>query len=300
MGEIAVAHGTGTGLTHRSVSQVSSFAQCGEAYRLSRVAKVPSKPAAWFPHGTAYHAVIEEYENTGRTLTKQALADRFIDVYQDAIAKMREEWPEEHDWITGGRKSGFKDIEDREAIGVWQVLDYVDFAEAHKNVWRILPLGDGKVATEVEFRIDFGGVECYGFIDQIRQYPDGSLEVADLKTGTSTPGSSMQLGVYAHVVQQNTGILPVSGVFVKAGRPATPKVGIVKPTRDVSHLLHRWEKPLLDSIFRDMDRAEKAGIYLPNPQDGCDRVCTVSEYCRVKGYGSAPATFATITTRAVV
>ena len=296
-------HGTGTGLAHRSVSQVSSFAQCGEAYRLSRVAKVPQRPAAWFPHGTAYHAVIEEYENTGRTLTKQALADRFINLYQEAIAKMREQWPDENDWITGGRKKGFRDIEDREAIGVWQVLDYVDFAKAHEDQWRILPLGDGKIATEVEFHIDFGGVDCFGFIDQIRQYPDGSLEVADLKTGTSTPGSAMQLAVYAYVVQQNTGILPVSGVFVKAGRPATAaKPTVVKPatpTWDIQHRLHGWDKSLLDSIFSDMDRAEKAGIFLPNPQDGCERTCTVSEYCRIKGWGSSPARFATITTRAV-
>lgn len=65
--------GTGTGSRHRSVSQVSSYAQCGEAYRLSRVAMAPSKPAAWFPHGTAYHAVIEEYENSHRQISNPAL-----------------------------------------------------------------------------------------------------------------------------------------------------------------------------------------------------------------------------------
>ena len=290
-----IEHGTGAGYSHRSVSQVSSFAQCGEAYRLSRVAQAPSRPAAWFSHGTAYHAVIEEYENSHRNLSKQALADRFIDLYQEEITKLRERWPEESDWMTGGNKKGFKDIEDREGIGVWQVLDYVDFAEAHKDVWRILPMGD-KVATEVEFRIQFGGVECFGFIDQIRQYADGSLEVADLKTGTSTPGSSMQLGVYAKVCEANTGILPSTGVFIKAGRPATPKVA-VKPTKDIRHSVDGWSNELLTSIFTDMDRAEKAGIFLPNPQDGCERTCGVSEFCRVKGWGTSPVTFAHITTR---
>lgn len=291
-----IEFGTGAGYAHRSVSQVSSYAQCAEAYRLSRVAVAPSRPAAWFSHGTAYHAVIEEYENTFRTLSKPALAARFTELYAQDIAKLREKWPEEKDWMTGGRKKGFKDIEDREVIGVWQVHDYVDFAEANKHRWRILPLGNGKIATEVEFHHNFAGVDCYGFIDQIRQYADGSLEVADLKTGTSTPGSSMQLGVYALVTLANTGILPTSGVFVKAGRPATANVG-PKPTSDVQHFLHDWTQELLDSMFLDMDRAEKAGIYLPNPQDGCERTCGVSEYCRIKGYGSSPARFATITTR---
>ena len=273
---------TGTGYGHRSVSQASSFAQCGEAYRLSRVARAPSKPAAWFPHGTAYHAVIEEYENSLRTLTVPALLDKFSQEFLSEIAKMREQWPNESDWITGGRKKGFQDIKDREVIGRWQVEDYVQFADAHKAAWRILPLETGKVATEVEFDMDFGGVKVIGFIDQIRQYADGSLEVADLKTGTSTPGSPMQLAVYKEVVYANTGIMPVSGVFVKAGRPATPRVD-VRPTKDVQHFLHTWDKALLDSIFYDMDRAEKQGIFLPNPQDGCERVCTVSEHCRIKG-----------------
>lgn len=274
--------GTGAGYAHRSVSQASSYAQCGEAYRLSRVALAPSKPAAWFVHGTAYHSVIEEYENSLRSISVPTLEDLFKAEYQAEIAKMRERWPDESDWITGGRKKGFQDIADREAIGLWQVRDYVDFAEAHKRAWRILPLDGGKVATEVRFDMDFGGVKVIGFIDQIRQYADGTLEVADLKTGTSTPGSAMQLAVYREVVFANTGILPISGVFVKAGRPATPRAD-VRPTKDVQHFLHSWDKSLLDSIFSDMDRAEKQGIYLPNPQDGCERTCTVSEFCRIKG-----------------
>ena len=107
----------GSGVGHRSVSQVSSYAQCAEAYRLSRVARVPSKPAAWFTHGTAYHFTIEEYENSGRTLSRAVLESLFVDMYQGEIAKTKEQWPEESDWLTGGAKKGFKDIEDREAIG---------------------------------------------------------------------------------------------------------------------------------------------------------------------------------------
>lgn len=286
--------GTGTGYGHRSVSQVSSYAQCGEAYRLSRVALAPSKPAAWFPHGTAYHSTIEEYENSHRTTSPKALGDLFTTEYRAEIAKMRERWPDEVDWITGGRKKGFKDIEDREAIGLWQVHDYIQFADAHKNAWRILPLDGGKVATEVRFDLMFGDVRVVGFIDQIRQYADGTLEVADLKTGTSTPGSPMQLAVYREVVYANTGILPTSGVFVKAGRPATASAP-TRPTKDVQHHLDGWDKSLLDSIFTDMDRAEKQGIFLPNPQDGCHRTCTVSTHCRIKGWDR---TYDNITTRA--
>jgi hypothetical protein len=284
----------GTGYGHRSVSQVSSYAQCAEAYRLSRVAQAPSKPAAWFNHGTAYHFAIEEYENSGRKLSKELLTSLFSDMYREEINKLKERWPEERDWLTGGTKKGFKDIEDREVVGVWQVHDYVDFAEAHQDVWRILPMGDG-YATEVRFDIELGGVKVMGFIDQIRQYRDGSIEPADLKTGSREPASSMQLGVYAEAIERNMGVRPATGVFVKAGRPATAKVAD-KPTKDIKWTLDDWTPELLGSMFKAMDRMEKQGLYLPNPQDGCERTCTVAEHCRVKGWGDR-ATFATINTR---
>lgn len=287
----------GSGYGHRSVSQVSSFAQCGEAYRLSRVAKAPARPAAWFNHGTAYHFAIEEWENSGRTLSNSVLESLFTDLYREEIAKSKERWPDEKDWLTGGNKKGFKDIEDREAMGVWQVHDYVEFAEYHADTWRILPLEGGTYATELKFDIVLDGVNVTGFIDQIREYRDGSLEPADLKTGTREPASTMQLGVYAQAILQNTGQLPATGVFVKAGRPATAKVA-EKPTKDSKWTVDQWTPELLGSMFKTMDRADKLGLFLPNPQDGCERTCTVAENCRVKGWGENKATFATITTRA--
>jgi putative RecB family exonuclease len=286
----------GTGLAHRSVSQVSSFAQCAEAYRLSRVAQVPSRPAAWFTHGTAYHFAIEEYENSRRKLSKELLTSLFTDLYREEIAKTKERWPDEKDWLTGGNKKAWKDVEDREAIGVWQVHDYVDFAEATKDEWRILPIGGGQIATEVKFTIVLGGVAVNGYIDQIREFRTGELEVADLKTGSREPASTMQLGVYALVTQQNTGKLPATGVFVKAGRPATAKVD-AKPTKDIRRTLDEWTPEFLGSMFKDMNRMDQMGVFLPNPQDGCERTCTVAEYCRVKGWGDR-ATFAEIRTRA--
>jgi RecB family exonuclease len=157
-------------------------------------------------------------------------------------------------------------------------------------------MGDGKIATEVRFETVLGGVNVVGFIDQIRQYRDGSLAVADLKTGSSIPGSTMQLGVYAHVAEEQTGVRPEVGMFIKAGRPATARMP-EKPTRDIPHQLGDWTPELLGDMFKNMDRMDKLGLFLPNPQDGCERTCTVSEHCRIKGYGPGVAEFATIRTR---
>ena len=275
---------------------MTSFAQCAEAFRLSRVAKAPSRPAAWFPHGTAYHHAIEEYELSGRRHSKELLELLFIDHYRNEIAKLKEQHPEESDWMTGGRKKGWNDVEDREKIGVWQVHDYVDFAEATKDLWRIHRLSNGDYACEVKFDIKLGNVNATGFIDQLREYPDGSLAPADLKTGTKKPASTMQLGVYAEAVEQLFGVRPQIGMFVKAGRPET-KAKPAEHTADQMHSLEEWTTPFLTELFTAMDRMDKQGLFLPNPQEGCERTCGVAEFCRIKGWGETRKELASINSR---
>jgi hypothetical protein len=46
---------------HRSYSQLHSWLECGMAYRLERIDKVPCRPGVWLPAGTAVHRCIEEY-----------------------------------------------------------------------------------------------------------------------------------------------------------------------------------------------------------------------------------------------
>ena len=257
---------------------------------------MPARPAAWFPHGTAYHFAIEEWENSRRALSKAALESLFRDMYQGGIAKLKEQWPEESDWLTGGNKKGNKDIEDREELGVWQVNDYVDFAEAHKDEWRIFPMPGGALATEVPFTITINGVVANGFIDQIREYRTGEIRPADLKSGSRDPGSTFQLGVYGQVIYENTGTRPDVGIFTKAGRPATAKVA-EKPTKDVLWGLQDWTPELMGSMFKTMDTMDKLGLFLPNPQEGCERTCTVAAHCRIKGWAEDRPTFATIVAR---
>jgi hypothetical protein len=43
----------------RSHSQLHSWLQCGKAYELERIRRVPRKPGLWLPAGTACHLSIE-------------------------------------------------------------------------------------------------------------------------------------------------------------------------------------------------------------------------------------------------
>ena len=45
----------------RSHSQLSAYLECGREYQLGRVLRLPRRPGAWFPGGTAVHATIERF-----------------------------------------------------------------------------------------------------------------------------------------------------------------------------------------------------------------------------------------------
>lgn len=237
--------------------------------------------------GIAAHEAIEYWEKSARQATDQDV----LNTYQIQYEKMRDEklaqFPEEGQWMTGGFKKGFKDLEDRQAVGAWQVADYMRHARENDAVWRVL-------YSEVEFLIDFGGVVVKGFIDQVRQYVDGRIEAVDLKTGGTAPESPIQLATYSVAIEQTMGISrPTTGQIVHLGRPATAR-GKEKPTKDVEQDLTHWTKDRLDVLYRDMDYSESQGIYLPNPVDGCTKTCGVAQFCRVRGHHESQQQFATI------
>lgn len=202
-----------------------------------------------------------------------------------------ERWPDWDAWMTGGRKDGLLDMQDRRVIGAFQVEEYIKYAEENAANWRVL-------ASEVEFTLDLGGIEVYGLLDQVRQHADGSLEVADPKSGTSNPGSAFQLGVYALAVEENMGLRPNKACFIKLARPATTRAK-AKPTTEIHHDLEPWTRELLTRLFRDFDKAERQGIYLPNATEDCHRTCGVAQWCRnpSKGHPESAAQFATIMRR---
>lgn len=261
----------------RSVSQYTSFAQCGEAVRLQKIAKAPSRPACWFLQGSASHHAIETYENSGRAATPAEAAKVFEDYYDAAVAAGLIEWPDWDAWMTGGRKKSEQDMLDRRVLGAHQVREYIRYAEENAANWRI-------VASEVKFEIEINGVDVLGYIDQIAQWADGSIEVRDLKGGSTIPGSAFQLGVYGLAAEEYMGVKPAKASFIKLARM---KSGNTKerPTTELTHDLEPWTRELIGQMFRDFDRAERQGLYLPNPQDGCERTCGVAQFCTIPGKG---------------
>lgn len=276
----------------RSVSQLTSYTQCGEAYRLSRVARAPERPTAWSIHGSAFHQGIEEWELSDRQLSVEAVKDAAWQYYDTHIAEALEANPDYSVWLTGGNKKGETDIADRRVVVGEQIDLYINYAEAYSDEWRIWNVGPKGKACELEFTVEFGGVQVLGYIDQIREYRDGRIVPVDLKTGSKEPGSSVQLGVYARAVESIMGILPQSGAFFF---PRKKRDGTLKG--DIWHDLSVWTPELLAEEFASFDYAERSQIYNANPSDFC-RVCSQQDNCKIKGIPGVKEQYLGITKRA--
>lgn len=218
------------------------------------------------------------FEKMRRTYTAAQITAITEKHYTDEVNKLREKWPDEEAWMTGGFKKGWRDIEDRLAQVTWQVNDYLRLAKETEEEWRV-------IATELEFTINLGGVEVYGFIDQVRKYRDGRIIPVDLKTGSNEPGNApIQLGTYALAIEQIMNVpRPTEGIILKLGRPATAR-GKEKPSKEIPFNLAHWTPERLGALYSQMDTAERLGIYLPNPTADCHRTCGVAQYCAVKGH----------------
>lgn len=253
----------------RSVSQLTGFTRCSEAFRLQRFVKdLPVRPAAWLAVGSAMHTAYEFWENMGRV---GKLVDIFYTDYNVEIEALKRKQPDLAWWMKRPNvKTVEKDIELYRGIGVQQAEAY----QVHclNSKWRVLRDDDDNPMIEVPFSIDLGGVEVIGKIDSIIEWPDGRLSIRDLKTGNKGDVSDdRQLGVYREAARQQLGIDLIWGEywFLKdgTGRPVD---------------LRRYTTTYLTDLFKAVDQAINEKLFLPNPGKHC-QLCDRRPWCREKG-----------------
>jgi RecB family exonuclease len=183
---------------------------------------------------------------------------------------MQKAEPDLDRWRTGTPKTkGGVDATRRRQRGAEQVAAYIGYRRG--DPFEIWESPDGP-AVELEFRVELGGVEVLGYIDQVLEAPDGSLRVRDIKTGTKLPESAFQLGVYAEAVEQMYGVRPAFGDFFMCKNNAPTSAFDLRAY--TTERLGRW--------FARLDRAVSVGAFIPNPGDAC-RTCGVARFCDAVG-----------------
>lgn len=263
-----------TDLPLRSVSQLNQYVRCPQAYKLGRIDKVWSRPAAWLPQGTAFHAVAEEFERrmwAGKPMTLEEAKDMFSEQYSIGIETLTDLTPNFDWWFWSGPYNGERDVERRYEIGLEQVRKFY--------LWRISPgqevwvTPDGKPAIELDFAIELDGIIVRGFIDAV-VVVDGELRVRDYKTGNS-PGDDFQLGVYSVAIEAMYGVKPPAGDYFMVGKKgANPRIS---GPYDLSH----WTRDVVAQRFAEVEERIQAGDFTPDPEPGKCGFCDVNYHCPV-------------------
>ena len=178
------------------------------------------------------------------------------------------------DWRVGGRES--KANPDKENK-VWWDTNGLDMFEKFvqsftNNNWKVWIAPDGTPGIELGFDLMFGKVRIKAYADLVLENEDGSLTVVDLKTGSYTPDSAMQLGVYASCIEMQYGIRPAYGAYYKA------RSAVLEPSPG----LDLWSIEVLTELFAQFERGIQAEIFLPNLNMMCGS-CGVKEYCYAYG-----------------
>ena len=159
--------------TSLSPSKVSSFTDCGLAFRFSAIDHLPEPPSVAATRGTLVHAALERLfclEPAERT------HERALACLEEAIVDLREH-PE---------YAGLELDDDAEAVFHDEARALLGAYFRLEDPTTITPIG-----LELKLEVEVGGVRLRGIIDRLELDADGELVVTDYKTGKA-PGERQE------------------------------------------------------------------------------------------------------------
>lgn len=188
------------------------------------------------------------------------------------LAEMDERGFPRAQWQAGGRAT--KANPDKESEAWWNengpkmAEEWATWRE--KVGWVIWEPIPGQPAIEIGVPNTIGDSMVKAYIDRIFVTPDGELVVVDLKSGSSTPKSVLQLGLYATLVEKTFGVRPSYGAYWMARK------GDNLPLIPLDKYDEAYLATIYDSVKRSIGRKEfpPAGAL----QGECQR-CSVAHAC---------------------
>ena len=149
---------------------------------------------------------------------------------------------------------------------------FFDFINAwNESGFELWVSPEGVPGIEIGFNNSFGEVPVKAFADAV-VVQGNEIAVVDFKTGSYMPDSSLQLGVYASMMEMQFGVRPTRGYYYSAR-----KAQFIEASG-----LDRWTIPVLTELFTQFNLGIKHEIFLPNLGMSCS-TCGVKEYCYAFG-----------------
>jgi putative RecB family exonuclease len=244
--------------TSLSPSKVSSFTDCGLAFRFSTIDRLPEPPSIAATRGTLVHAALERLfclEPHERS-HEQALA-----CLEEAIVELRDH-PE---------YAGLELAPEAEATFHDEARVLLEKYFRLEDPTTITPIG-----IELKLEVELGGVRLRGIIDRLELDADGELVVTDYKTGRA-PGERQEqqrlagVAFYSLLCERLFGRRPAKVQLLYLADP----VAIISTPTDQST---RGVERKLSAVWTAVERACEREDFRPNPSRLCDW-CGFKAYC---------------------
>ena len=264
---------------HSSFSQSSAMLKCSLQHFLERRVKVPTVPTWATVGGSAVHAATEQWDRDMLTHgvwdTSEILARLLFIKHFEAEIELRHEQQgiDPKQWRATGRAS--KQYPNKRDEFWWRengpLMVSRWFSWRTNNGLEIAEVDD-KLAIEIEFEVEIGGVILVGAIDRVFDSPHGFI-VTDIKTGATIPKDHTQLELYVLALG-----LEEAWAYYWMGESGatTPPVKVVASE----------VRPRLEHLVSSTRKMQELGFYLANPGPMCS-ACGVRDYCYAMGGGLA-------------
>ena len=272
-------NGTVTIPKHLSFSAMSSYADCGERYKLERM---HLNNGTWFATvaGGVIHGMIQR-----KLLGEDVKADEFEELFKSAIQGQLDRGVE---LKASGRKNkevSFSGGPNKRDHGWWsefgpQIYEaFIRWIEEHDELEVLRNVDGDPIGVELEFNIELGEVPVKGFVDAVFVNNEtGQLFCVDWKTG-SAPKGALQLDTYALALEKVLGVLPDWAGFCYPYWSKTN--GRVEVNVPDWHYTGTVSEDYMDYLYRQSRRGIEEGIFLPSPSNLCAG-CGVRDFCRAQ------------------
>jgi putative RecB family exonuclease len=254
-----------------SPSKVSSFTECGLAFRFSVIDRLPEPPSLPATRGTLVHLALQH-------LMDLPPAERTIPAALSCLDRAWEEYRHDAE-VTGLGLDG-----DGEA----KLLD-----DGEKLVRRYFQMEDPTAITpiglELMLEVPLDGRRLRGIIDRLELDDDGGLVVTDYKTGKSPPphvARKRLAGVhfYSLLCEQLFGTRPSVIRLLYLGDGTTIEA---IPTEQSTRGVERR----LGAVWNAIEQACERESFSPKPSKLCDW-CSFRAFCPAQGGDPALAVVA--------
>ena len=249
--------------TSLSPSKVTSFKDCGLAFRLSAIDRIPEVKSPAAAKGTLVHRALQllYWERPQGSRTVEAA----LDCLERAVPEILDGDEYQALGLTGEERDAF----------VADAADLVrnDFVLEHPDDVEV-------IGTELRLSVEVGTLRLSGIIDRLELDADGGLVVTDYKTGRAPRESSEQaklVGVhfYAFLCEQLFGRRPVRVQLLHLREPMS--ITTVPSDQSIRGLRQQTL-----AIWSAVERACRTEDFRPKPSFACSW-CDYQAYCPAKG-----------------